>query len=140
MQFQPRTEQEIIESKLLKKGEYDFEIVDAFDKASKSSGKPMIELKIRVSDGNGSPRTITDYLLAETPEKLRHASDACGVLDKYNTGSVSGSDFRGKRGRLKLGIEKDRKKTYPDKNVVLDYICVSAAAPGAGSGPVLSFK
>jgi hypothetical protein len=139
MNFQPKTEQEIIESKLWPKGDYAFEIVDGFDKTSKTSGKPMIELKVKLSNGNGQGRTITDYLLAETPEKLRHAADACGLLDRYKTGSLSGNEFRGKRGRLKLGIEKDKKRQYPDKNVVLDYICASAAAKRQGGG-LLSFK
>jgi hypothetical protein len=128
MNFQPKTEKEIAESKLWPKGEYDFEIVEAFEKMSRSSGKPMIELKLRLSNGNGVARTLSDYLLKETPEKLRHAADACHVLDKYDTGRLSDTDFRGKRGRLKLGIEKDRKHRYPDKNVVLDYVCASGVA------------
>lgn len=139
MNFQPKTEQEIAESKLLPRGEYDFEIVDAFEKQSKTSGKPMLELKLKLSNGKGAGRTITDYLLAEAPEKLRHAADACGLLDKYKTGSLSNNDFRGKRGKLKLGIEKDRKHTYPDKNVVLDYLCSSGGAKGQGTS-TWSFK
>jgi hypothetical protein len=138
MNFEPKTEKEIAESKLMPKGEYDFEVVDAFEKLSKSSGKPMIELKLKLLHGKGG-RTITDYLPAERQEKLRHAADACGLLDKYNAGSVSNGDFLGKRGRLKLGIEKDKTHTYPDKNVVLDYVIASRLSEGAGSSP-LSFK
>jgi len=130
MTFEPKTEQEIIEGKLWPKGEYDFEIVGAFEKVSQSSGHPMIELKLRLSNGKGASRMVSDYLLKETPEKLRHAADACRVLDRYDTGSLSDTDFRGKRGRLKLGIEKDRKRKYPDKNVVLDYLGASARARG----------
>jgi hypothetical protein len=138
MNFEPKTEKEIAESKLMPKGEYDFEVVDAFEKLSKSSGKPMIELRLKLPNGKGG-RTITDYLVAETEEKLRHAADACGLLDKYNKGSISNNDFRGKRGRLKLGIEKDKTKTWPDKNVVVDYVIVSRLPEGAGSSP-LYFK
>lgn len=139
MNFQPKTEQEIAESKLLPKGDYDFEITDALEKPSKASGKTMIELKLRVSNGKGSARTIFDYLLAETPEKLRNAADAVGILDRYNTGSLSNSDFKGKRGRLKLGIEKDRKHQWPDKNVVIGYIAASGLAIGQRE-PVRSFR
>jgi len=39
-------------------------------------------------------RTISDYLLAETPEKLRHASEACGLLDRYDTGNLSATNSR----------------------------------------------
>jgi hypothetical protein len=139
MNFEPRTEKEIAESKLWPKGEYEFEIVEAVEKVSQSSGNPMIELKLRLSNGNGISRTIPDYLLKETPEKLRHAADACRVLDRYDIGSLSETDFRGKRGRLKLGIEKDRKHKYPDKNVVLDYVCASGAAK-LSAGVRLSFQ
>ncbi len=138
MNFEPKTEKEIAESKLMPKGEYDFEVVDAFEKLSKSSGKPMIELRLKVSNGRNG-RALTDYLSIDSQEKLRHAADACGLLDKYNKGSVSNNDFRGKRGRLKLGIEKDKTKTYPDKNVVVDYIIASRLSEAAGSSP-LTFK
>ena len=138
MNFQPKTEQEIADSKLWKKGDYDFEVTDADEKRSKA-GHPMIELKLRLSY-NGARRTLTDYLLEEMPEKLRHASEACGLLDRYKTGSVSSTDFLGKRGKLKLGIDKDRKHKYPDKNVVLDYVCASSANDNAKKGDdVLSF-
>jgi hypothetical protein len=130
MNFQPKTEQEIQDAKLWKKGEYDFEIADAAEKQSKA-GKTMIELRLRISDGKNA-RTISDYLLPETPEKLRHAASACGLLDKYDHGALADGDLKGKRGRLMLGIEKDRKKIYPDKNVVQDYVCAETAKKGSG--------
>lgn len=132
MNFQPRTEQEIQDAKLWKKGEYDFEVLDGADKTSKSSGNPMIELRLKLKDGKES-RTLIDYLLAETPEKLRHAASACSLLDRYDKGDLPGAEFKGKKGRIKLGIEKDKKKVYPDKNVVLDYICAESLKAGAGS-------
>jgi hypothetical protein len=127
MQFRPRTEKELAESRLMAKGVYDFEIVDALERTSKSSGKPMIELKVKVTRPDGTARFITDYLLEQRAEKLRHAAAACGVLDRYEEGSLSNSDFHQKRGKLKLGVEKDKTRTYPDKNVVIDYL------PPAGS-------
>jgi hypothetical protein len=132
MKFTPRTEQEITDGKLWKKGEYPFEIVDAYDKESKSSGRPMIELKLRLTDSKAA-RIITDYLLDETPEKLRHAASACGLLEVYETGSVLAEDFRGKSGRVSLGIKKDPKRQYPDKNVVLDYLCPESVKKVASS-------
>jgi hypothetical protein len=132
MNFQPKTEQEIQDAKIWKKGEYDFEVTEATEKQSKA-GKTMIELRLRISDGKNA-RTISDYLLDETAGKLRHAASACGLLDKYDHGSLADSDFTGKRGRLVLGIEKDRKKIYHDKNVVQDYVCAETIKTGAGSG------
>jgi hypothetical protein len=58
--------------------------------------------------------------------KLRHAAAACGLLGEYETGELSGRDFLGKRGKLKLAIEKDRTHKYPDKNVVADYLTADA--------------
>lgn len=137
MEFKPRTEQEIVDSKLLKKGEYDFEVLDADEKTSKA-GHPMIELKLRVWNINGG-RVLTDYLLAETPAKLRGAAAACGLLDRYETGSLSENDFRGKRGRLKLGIEK-AKNGYPAKNTVADYVAVGSRPARVSDEGAINFR
>jgi hypothetical protein len=134
MQFQPRTEQAIQDSKLWTKGDYAFEIIEAAEKVSQSGGNPMIELKVKVSRADGAAKTITDYLLDKTPEKLRHCCAACGaeLLRKYDTGIVADDDFVSRRGRLRLGVEKAKKNSgYPDRNVILDYICDNAPS---GSG------
>jgi hypothetical protein len=123
MNFEPKSEKEITDSRLLPKGECDFEIIDAAEKKS-AADNDMIELKVRVSNGTGQPRTLTDYLLPKRAGKLRNCCAACGLLDKYENGCLSDDDFPGKRGRLKLGIEK--KKGYPERNVIADYL---VAAP-----------
>jgi hypothetical protein len=121
MNFQPKTEREIADAKLWPKGDYDFEILDAWEKRS-AAGNEMIELKLRLSNGNGLTRSLPDYLLSKRAGKLRHCAAACGLVDKYLTGLLSDDDFVGKRGRLRLGIEKDRTGNYPPKNVVIDYL------------------
>jgi hypothetical protein len=138
MNFQPKTEQEIAENKLWPRGDYDFEIMDAREKNS-GAGNEMIELKVKITRPDGSSRVVTDYVLPKRPEKFLHCCAACGLLDKYRKGLVADDDFVAKRGKIKLGIEKDRKHTYPDKNVVLDYICASGTTNGNSAGP-LSFK
>jgi hypothetical protein len=132
MNFTPKTEQQILDSKLWPKAVYPFEILEGEDKVSQGGNNPMIELKVKISRPDGSARTITDYLvgLEKTAEKLRHCCAACGLLDKYDSGSVTGSDLRGKRGKLRLGVEK--KKGYTDRNVIADYVCEGAASPGSG--------
>ena len=126
MHFQPKSEQEIAESKLWKTGVYDFEVLDAFEKTSKA-GNPMIELKLRLSDGVRT-RIIWDYLLEETPEKLRHACAVCGLLDKYETGVLSNDDFVGKTGKLRLIVEKGKGR-YADKNAIADYLDKATSLP-----------
>jgi hypothetical protein len=137
MEFKPRTEQEIADSRLLKKGEYDFEVLDATEKTSKA-GHPMIELKLRVWSASGG-RVLTDYLLAETPAKLRGAAAACGLLTAYETGSLSDNDFKGKRGRLKLGIEK-AKNGFPAKNTVGEYLAVGSRPARVSDDGAINFR
>lgn len=122
MEFKPCSEQEIARMKLWDRGEYPFEVIEGSDKTSKKSGKPMIELKLKLSNGKGAAKVVTDYLMPQMPEKLRNACRSTGMLDKYDTGNVSGRDFLGRKGRLKLGIEKDKNGQYPPKNVVKDYL------------------
>ena len=45
-------------------------------------------------------------------------------------------DFEGRGGRLKLGIQEDKRGQYPPKNSVLDYIRVKPKAK-ADTGPAL---
>jgi hypothetical protein len=124
MKFQPKSEQEIADSRLLPKGEYDFEILDAEEKIS-AAGNDTIQLMVRVSNGNGLTRTLTDYLVAQRAGKLRNCCAACGLLEQYDRGAVNDNDFPGKRGRLKLMVEK--KKGYPDRNTIADYLTNEAA-------------
>lgn len=121
MNFTPKTEKEIQEDGLLAEGIYDFEVAEAENKTS-AKGNDMIELKLHVFDGNGNPRIVMDYLLASIMYKLRHAADACQVLDKYDAGSLDASDFLGKSGKVKIKIDKDKTGQYADKNGVKDYV------------------
>jgi len=124
MQFQAKTKQQIDDERLLPKGNYDFEIEDA-EEFTSAKGNDTIKLTVRVSNGNGLSRKLTDYILAQRAGKLRNCCAACGILDKYERGAVNDNDFPGKRGRLKLAIEK--KKGYEPRNVVADYLTNEAA-------------
>lgn len=121
MKFTPKSEKELAEDNLLPLGTYDFEIVDAEEKTSKA-GNDMIVIKHHIFDSNGNPRIIFDYLMEQLAYKLRHAADACGLLDHYESGALEASDFKGKTGKLKLTIQKSKDPQYADKNVVADYV------------------
>lgn len=121
MKFTPKSDKELAEERLLPEGTYGFEISGGEDKTSKA-GNDMIELTVRVFKPDGSFLLVTDYLMEAILYKVSHAAKACGLEDKYMAGSLSGQDFIGKTGELKLGIQKDKNGTYPDKNVVKDYI------------------
>jgi hypothetical protein len=133
MNFQPKSETELAAYKVWKKGEYGFEIIEATEKIA-TTGKTMIEMKVKVSDGDGGEKVVVDRLLAEMPLKLLHAAQVCGLHDKYLAGSITDADFAGKKGRLVLGIEKDKKKQYPDKNIVQDYVVSATGAKKNGGG------
>jgi hypothetical protein len=121
MNFDPKTAEEIASMQVFPKGTYQFEVIEGCDKVSQA-GNPMLELKPKVSDANGASRFVTDYLLEKLPIKLRHAAEACGLLEQYEAGELAGADFVGKAGKLMLTIEKDKNKRFPDKNVVADYV------------------
>ena len=123
MRVTPKTENEVRDSGLWPVGEYDFEIVSSIEKLSQS-GNEMIELKVKIFDEDGKSITLFDYLLESVAYKLRHCSSACGVIDKYESGELSGSDFLGKTGRLKLRIQPE-KNGYPAKNSISDYVVPS---------------
>lgn len=121
MKFQPKTEKEIAEENLLQKGIYDFEVLHAEDAVSKG-GNEMIVLSLHVFDDQGRARSLKDYLLESIAHKLRHASDACQLLDKYEAGNLAAVDFISKTGKLKIGIKSDKTGQYADKNMVADYV------------------
>jgi hypothetical protein len=121
MNFDPKSAEEIASMQVFPKGAYQFEVIEGCDKVSQA-GNPMLELKLKVSDAKGASRFVTDYLLEKVPIKLRHAAEACSLLQQYEAGELSGKDFVGKTGKLTLTIEKDKNKKFPDKNAVADYV------------------
>jgi len=129
MNFKPLSSTEAAALQLFPKGIYDFEVIDGDDKVSEA-GNPMIELKLKVTNADGASRMVRDYLLEQWPIKLRHAAEACGLIDEYEAGELVGTDFIGKTGKLTLKIEKDKAKKFPDKNAVSDYVVKEQGVAG----------
>jgi hypothetical protein len=121
--FTPRTEEELNAMNLLEPGEGIFEILDAIQEVSQN-GNNQIKLKLRVLDKNGREGIIFDYLVnIEFMEyKIRHFCECIGLMEKYNLGGFDANDCLGKSGKLKIGISKDKKGQYPDKNSIVDYL------------------
>jgi cobalamin biosynthesis protein CbiG len=128
MKFQPKTAEEIAREDLLPKGEYDFEVVTAEEKTSKT-GNEMIALNIRVFSGTTGANFVRDFLLEKIAYKLRHFCEATGLLPKYENGTLTADDCEGKVGRLKLVVKEDKTGTYPPQNSVADYIVPKAGEP-----------
>lgn len=121
MQFIPMTEEEINLLDLIEPGIYQFLVMAGEDVISKN-GNEMIKLTIKIWDKNGSERIVFDYLLTQIPHKIRHFCTTTDQLHKYEQGTLSDRDCKGKSGNLKLGIQKDKTGQYKDKNVVIDYV------------------
>jgi len=121
MRFQPKTEKELHEEKMLPEGEHSFEVSQGEDTFSKNSGNEMIKLLVRVFREDGTFLLIDDYLLESMGFKLRHAAEACGLIDRYENGELSGEDFIGKTGTVKIGTQ-EAKGDWPAKSVIKDYV------------------
>ena len=121
MVFEPKNEKQLAENKPLHAGVFQFTILQAWEKTSQA-GNPMFELKVEITNGNGISRTLPDYLLPKgvSAEKLLQCAIACGLRAEYDSGSLPADAFIGKRGRLRLGIEK--RKGFPDRNVIEGYL------------------
>lgn len=139
MEFKPKTEQEIAESQLPPIGEYDFEVLDASHETSKK-GNAMIKLNIGLYSGDAIRWRIFDYLLPQLEAKLRHFCDSTGLLNKYEAGTLTADDCKGRAGRVDIGHKIDKTGTYPPSAAVRDYFCRAAkplpeAQPKAQAAP-----
>jgi hypothetical protein len=125
--FRTEAEAHSVSRRKLLSGWHDARITEAIEKPSKR-GNDMIELTIMVPDGDGNERTFRDYLTdtALGAVKLRHACEGVGALERFEAGEIAPEDFVNPGAvRVKLGVEK--KRGYPDRNVIEDYAASSAA-------------
>ena len=119
MRFTPKSQEEIDAENLLPKGEYDFEIIKAEDKVSKS-GNEMIEINMKVFKPDGGFQFVRDYLMEKMAFKLRHFCESIGQLEEYNAGQLQASNLVGACGVVKIDIEP-ASNGYAAKNTAKDY-------------------
>jgi hypothetical protein len=135
MEFTPKSNKQLKEEMLIPAGEYDFEVVKAEEKLSKSNN-PMIALNLKVFVDGGT-RFCNDWLMTTSAAmefKFRHFCEATGLLDRYDSGQISAQDIQGVAGKVKIAVKDDEQ--YGPQNTVKDYIvpevaAVAAAAPVA---------
>jgi len=111
-------------------GEYQFEVTNAEEKTSNTSGNGMIELTLKIKDGP----TVYDYLVnvEESFWKLDNFRTSIGEEVKPGVPvDINPEDFIGRRGTCLLYTDTYQGKK---KNKVADYVFV-IAGPGAVRQP-----
>lgn len=123
MNFTPLSDEELNAQKgLLAPGVADFEVVEAKDEVSKSSGNEMIKLNLKVWDSQGKQGMVFDYLVSTVSWKIKQFFDAIGKPEIYNVGTITSQNLIGASGKATLGIQKDRTGKYGDQTKVVEYI------------------
>ena len=124
MAYTPKSEAQLADEGLTPEGIYDYEIVEAEEKLSKA-GNDMYVLKLYIFDQNGIRRPLTDYIALGSnfgERKLRHAADASGILDIYESGDLCADSFIGKCGKVVIAKQEGTVEYPNPKNVVKDYV------------------
>lgn len=121
MKFNPLTDKELAEQRgTIAAGKGDFEVLEAEERLSKSSGNPMLALKLKVWDQNGREGRIFDYIVANAQWKLKACLESIGLGADYDKGEINPMHIEGKSGRLLIEVKKD--PDYGDKPVVKTYL------------------
>lgn len=127
MNFKPKTEKELEESRLLPESEYPFEVIEASDATSKG-GNPMIKMKLNVY-GKDRSAHIYDYISdAFMEHKLRHFCFAVGLGSAYEAGTLTARQCLNRQGYATISLE-DGKDGFRAKNVIFDYVVPASEAP-----------
>jgi len=121
MNFDPKSEQELLEELVVPAGRYPYEVYKAEDTVSKKTGNEMIKLHIKFWDNKGKVHNVFDYLLSSMMFKLIHFAETTGLGDKYKSGNLEASDCIGKAGICEIVIQQADDK-FPMRNAVKDYV------------------
>lgn len=121
MKYVPREEKEIRSSLVIPPGEYDFEVVRAAEKVSKS-GNDMIELDLKVFHDAGESY-VRDWLVPGSDLgdlKLNRFAFATGLEDIFFNGGLSEAACLGACGKARITISSSEE--YGDQNSVKGYV------------------
>lgn len=124
MSYTPKDEATLAKESLFPDGQYDFEVIETSGKPAKS-GATMFTLKLRVIAADGGSFYVTDYITLNSnfgERKLRHAADACGLIDIYTSGMLTHEDFHGRAGQVEIKTQEGNAEYPLPKNVVKDYV------------------
>jgi len=137
--YKPLSEHDIERLRCLPAGEHEFYVSELLQTKSKGgmdkNGNPkkiydMLAVTLKILLPTGGERQVKDWVLIVPDEdamgfKLRHFAATCGLLDKYEAGTLDAHDFAAKFGIVKLAVQDfiDQKTGELKKvNAVVDYI------------------
>jgi len=119
MRVTPKTDEEL--SNVWNAGWYPATIENAVEGLSKNNAE-MLTLTVKAYDNDtGRSKELKDYIVDAVAYKVKHACEACGLIDDYNSGHVDPQKMVSVNLEVKLGIEQDKTGAYPDKNKIIDY-------------------
>lgn len=121
MKFPPKTKEEAMSAGLVKKGDYQFQVISAKEKISQN-GNPMIALMLRIWDESGSEHNIFDNLMMSVEYKLRHFCYSVGLGEMSEKGEFDYDLVLNRMGVCKIYIQEDKSGQYAPKNSVSDYL------------------
>lgn len=133
MNFKPMSKQQL--KNLLPEGTYEFEVITATEKQSKS-GNNMMAISLRVATHKGDVHFINDWLMQPNDNedadqvknkiwKIRSFCYATGLSEKYENGSLTEADCMKKKGMAKIKIRVDQ--NGDEVNSIAYYIEAHAA-------------
>lgn len=124
MRFEPKSDAELY--KLLEKGEYDFEVIEAQEKVSKN-GNEMIEVALKVF-GPDKQHVIKDWIVDGA--KLKRFCESIGAADTYQSGELSADAVVGMSGKCKVAVEESEQ--YGDRNKIAGYVTAKKKSESSG--------
>lgn len=121
---------------LMKDGDYNAVVEQSDAKVSPNSGNKLIELSLSVYDESGKKHFVKDFLVFTDKMMWKpiHFFESAGLKEEYEQKKLSHHIIEGKNVRVRIStqvgsvIPKDKLNgkpegsTYPDRNIVIDYI------------------
>lgn len=117
MEFTPLTDEELAMEGMFPAGVYPFNVDTAEDAISKTSGKPMMKLQVRIYAEDGGEKVIFDYLMPSFARKLSEFCKLTGLEAAYKAGSLTAHDCVGRQGYVSVKITP-AKDGYDPKNEI----------------------
>ena len=113
MQFDHKS---LNETKQIKAGICDFEIIDCTEMVSKA-GNPMAKIVLELTDSSNNKVTVNDYILSSFVWKIKKLLESIGMQNMFETDNLNSDDLIMSRGKCVMGYEEIdngvQKRSFP---------------------------